>query len=72
MEKKQTFSPFVYPLNELAGKTLGIVGLGNIGKAVAKIANAFDMNVIASSRTPKILTESKMFHLTNFLKQATL
>lgn len=71
-KRSKTFSPFVYPLNELAGKTLGIVGLGNIGKAVAKIANAFDMNVIASSRTPKILTESKMFHLTNFLKQATL
>ena len=52
-KRSKTFSPFVYPLNELAGKTLGIVGLGNIGKAVAKIANAFDMNVIASSRTPK-------------------
>ena len=52
-KRSKTFSPFVYPLNELAGKTLGIVGLGNIGKAVAKIASAFDMNVIASSRTPK-------------------
>ena len=52
-KRSKTFSPFVYQLKELAGKTLGIVGLGNIGKAVAKIASAFDMNVIASSRTPK-------------------
>jgi phosphoglycerate dehydrogenase-like enzyme len=34
---------------DLAGKTLGIIGLGNIGSKVAKIANAFDMNVIAWS-----------------------
>ncbi|WP_047246605.1 2-hydroxyacid dehydrogenase [Maribacter thermophilus] len=32
--------------DELHGKTLGILGLGNIGKKVAKIADAFGMNVI--------------------------
>jgi D-3-phosphoglycerate dehydrogenase / 2-oxoglutarate reductase len=31
----------------LAGKTIGIIGLGKIGSGVAKIANAFDMNVFA-------------------------
>lgn len=36
-------------LNELAGKTMGIIGLGNIGKAVARIATAFCMRVIAST-----------------------
>ena len=35
------------PLNELYGKTMGIVGLGHIGKSVAQIANAFGMNVCA-------------------------
>lgn len=35
------------PLTELSGKTFGIVGLGNIGRRVAAIANAFGMNVIA-------------------------
>ncbi len=35
------------PMLELAGKTMGIVGLGNIGMAVARIAMAFNMKVIA-------------------------
>ena len=34
-------------LTELAGKTFGIVGLGNIGRRVAAIAQAFGMNVVA-------------------------
>ena len=37
------------PLCELAGKTFGIVGLGNIGQKVACIAHAFGMRVIALS-----------------------
>ena len=36
-----------YPLIELAGKTAGIIGLGRIGKATAKILGALDMEVIA-------------------------
>lgn len=36
-----------YPLIELAGKTMGIVGLGRIGYLTAKIATAFGMKVIA-------------------------
>ena len=35
----------------LAGKTLGIVGLGNIGRQVARYAQAFDMDVVASGRS---------------------
>ena len=31
--------------SELAGKTIGIIGMGNIGRKVARIAEAFDMNV---------------------------
>ena len=40
------------PLTELQNKTLGIIGFGNIGKAVAKIALAFGMKVIASTNHP--------------------
>ena len=39
-------------LFELEGKTLGLIGLGQIGAAVAKIAMAFGMKVIASVRNP--------------------
>jgi len=39
------------PQMELAGKTLGIIGLGRIGRAVAKLAQAFGMEVIAYNRT---------------------
>lgn len=41
------------PLIELAGKTLGIVGLGNIGMQTAKLGVAFGMRVIYSSRHDK-------------------
>jgi len=41
---------------ELAGKMLGIVGMGNIGKQVAKIAAAFGMNILYNSRTDKNLS----------------
>ncbi|MBD5249081.1 MAG: D-2-hydroxyacid dehydrogenase [Barnesiella sp.] len=41
-----------FPHIELAGKTMGIVGFGNIGKAVARIAHAFGMNVITTSSKP--------------------
>lgn len=39
-----------YPLIELAGKTMGIVGIGRIGRATARIARAFGMEVIAFDR----------------------
>ena len=38
---------------ELGGKTLGIVGLGSIGAEVARRAAAFDMRVIATTRSPR-------------------
>jgi glycerate dehydrogenase len=40
------------PLTELAGKTMGLVGLGDIGSQVAKIALAFGMEVVAYRKNP--------------------
>ena len=39
-------------LQELAGQTLGVVGMGRIGAAVARIAAAFGMEVLVHRRTP--------------------
>ncbi|AQT68306.1 Glycerate dehydrogenase [Anaerohalosphaera lusitana] len=49
--ESEDFCYWDFPLIELAGNTMGILGLGQIGKAVAQIAQAFGMNVIAHSRS---------------------
>ncbi len=48
----RTFSYFPLPLAELAGKTIGIVGYGAIGRRVAAIAKAFSMQVLVYTRRP--------------------
>lgn len=47
------FTHFSEHFNELADKTFGIIGLGNIGKRVAAIAQAFGANVIYYSTSGK-------------------
>lgn len=71
-KRSKTFSPFVYPLSELAGKTLGIVGLGSIGQAVAKIANAFEMNVIAYNRSPREIENVKIVSFDELLSTSDI
>lgn len=47
----ETFCFWETPQMELGGKTIGIIGFGRIGQAVARLANAFDMHVLAYTRT---------------------
>lgn len=49
--KSKTFTYFPFDTHELYGKTFGIFGYGNIGKATAKIAGAFGAKVLVSTRT---------------------
>ena len=49
--KSYAFSYFPYPITELYGKTLGVYGMGAIGRKVAECAKTLGMNVIASTRT---------------------
>lgn len=43
-------------ITELEGKTIGIIGFGNIGERTAQIAKAFGMNVVYNSRSKKATT----------------
>ena len=43
----------IMPGREIGGKTVGIIGMGNIGQRVAKLANAFGCKVLAWNRTQK-------------------
>jgi len=60
-EKRKNFSFWLTPLTELTGKTMGIVGLGRIGRATAKLADAFGMKVVAHSRSQNRPLESAGF-----------
>jgi glycerate dehydrogenase len=49
-QKSLVFSLLTYPTIELRGKKLGIVGYGNIGRAVAQMARGFGMDVLVAAR----------------------
>jgi glycerate dehydrogenase len=57
--KAPDFCFWDYPLIELAGKTMGIIGYGRIGQATGRIAKAFGMKVIAydSYQNPELKDE---------------
>ncbi len=48
--KSETFCMHGSPIEELAGKTLGLIGYGHIAESLAKIAKAFGMSVIIGER----------------------
>jgi glycerate dehydrogenase len=50
-----------YPLVELSGKTMGIIGFGNIGRKVADVATAFGMQIIGNDKV-----ETDQSHRKNF------
>ncbi|WP_353722287.1 D-2-hydroxyacid dehydrogenase [Dyadobacter sp. 676] len=58
------------PLNELAGKTMGLIGLGDIGSQVAKIALAFGMSVIAHRKHPVPMDNIEMVSLDAIFTQS--
>jgi glyoxylate reductase len=70
------WAPFYFLGQEISGKTLGIVGMGRIGQAVARRAAGFDMKVIYHNRSPlppeqaKRLTSLYYVDLDHLLKEA--
>lgn len=59
--KSPDFCFWNYPLTELAGKTIGIIGFGRIGRQVANIASALGMNIIAADIHKNDAPELKNF-----------
>ncbi|MEK6886364.1 MAG: NAD(P)-dependent oxidoreductase [Nanoarchaeota archaeon] len=57
---------------DLKNKTIGIVGLGNIGKHVARIAKGFEMKVLACTRHPKKTPGIKFVALDNLLHNSDI
>jgi glycerate dehydrogenase len=59
------------PQIELAGKTLGIIGFGQIGQAVAKIGLAFGMNIIFNNRSQKKTSlDARQVDMNTLLKES--
>lgn len=55
---------------ELKGKTLGIIGIGNIGSRLAELAQGIGMNVIAYNRTPITVSGVAMKPFDEVLKES--
>jgi len=53
MKIRRDLTELISPTQQVTGSTLGIVGMGNIGKALAEKANGFKMNILYHSRTRK-------------------
>ena len=68
-KKSKNFCYYPYFITELAGKTLGIIGYGSIGKRVAEIAKVLKMKVVVYSRTKKE-SEFEFTSLEDLLKRS--
>lgn len=65
-------SAAIAPGREIANKTVGIVGLGAIGRRVASLAQAFGCKVIAWNRTPKLIEGVKMVDKETLFREADI
>ncbi|WP_077602133.1 2-hydroxyacid dehydrogenase [Oceanobacillus sojae] len=59
-DKWQSWAPFFFAGTDIYGKTLGIVGMGRIGEAIAKRAAGFDMNIQYHNRSRKKDAEERL------------
>ncbi|WP_199884036.1 NAD(P)-dependent oxidoreductase [Anaerosinus massiliensis] len=57
MKNKMDENQLDYTGSELKGKTIGIIGLGAVGKKVAEFCRAFDMNVVAYTRNTVVQSD---------------
>ncbi len=71
-QKSRSFALFDYPIRELTGRTLGVVGWGALGQAVARLGEAFGMRVLVAARlgTPPDRVPADRVHFDDLLEQA--
>lgn len=71
-QKSSTFCLHSNQFDELAGKTLGIFGYGDLGKKVARIASAFDMKVLIAERANANNIRKNRVSFTDMLKSSDI
>lgn len=69
-QKSPVFTLLTFPNIELSGKTLGIIGYGNIGKTVAKMAASFGMEVLIGARPGEAAPAAERIPLEELFRQA--
>ncbi|WP_432695410.1 2-hydroxyacid dehydrogenase [Marinobacterium sp. YM272] len=68
--RAQQFCLLDFPIVEVEGRTLGIVGYGALGQAVARLANCLGMNVVVAARPGSDEVPEGRVHLDQLLEQA--
>lgn len=72
-QAQEQFCLLDYPIRELAGKTLGLIGYGHIARAVERIARAFGMEImVARSLRPDAPKQPDRVSLDDLLKNADI
>lgn len=68
--RSRNFTLLREPIVELHGMTLGIIGYGTLGQAVAAVARAFGMNVLIANRIGQSTVDSGRIHWEDLLRNA--
>ena len=71
-QQSPDFCMLTHPVPGIAGKTLGIVGFGELGRGVARIARAFGMEVIVSARPGADASDDDRMPFTEMLARADI
>jgi glycerate dehydrogenase len=69
-QRSDTFALFEYPIRELTGKALGIVGYGNLGRGVAALGRCLGMEVLVCARPGAEATMADRLPLEELLRRS--
>ncbi len=69
-QKSSSFCLFDFPITELTGKRMGIIGYGELGQGVASVAEAFGMQLMIAQRSGSTEAQPGRYPLDEVLQQA--